>query len=197
MKCLCATLCLLSVLSIDAGSARDVVDRFLRTEAGGSSTAREGVVEFSPSRKAAERQRDPLLKGRVVDWCTDPIVVVRGYRLVEQECTGERCTFAVAYRTVLRTTGYGGYGPSARRFARSTETETVRYTVVGRKVGLRIVDPPLPHVLLDSLIDYYQHLDDLKRDPADLKLESQKAYHQKLVTELAFLRTLQSESPEQ
>jgi hypothetical protein len=195
MALLQATLLVLSTLCVVQNAVQPFFERYLRSETGGDSMARQAVVEFSPRRAAFERQRDPLLKGLVIDWVADPVVVITGYSILDHTCRTDRCVVRVKYDKLLRTSGYGDHGGTARKFVKSQGTETVEYQVALRQGHFRVIDPPEPRVLLSSIISYYETLQELKRDPAEYPLESQRAYHQKLLDELAYLKEqLQSES---
>jgi hypothetical protein len=168
-----------------------VLQSFLVKELNGDCVARRGMVQSSKWRSKKEEKRDPLLKGYVNDWTSDPFIVVTDFKIVKTSELGGRHTFSVEFTDVAKVIDRGDMTDKPRVLVDFNNKDSVDYIVTRVNGRYMISDPPTPRVFLDALIKYYDNFPEIKQDASRYEQPSQRNYHDRLVQELKYLESMQ------
>lgn len=143
--------------------ARDLVERFCRSEFGDGSSVdtagmletRYGIVKYSPKGvKQAERAGlfivadEPVL----LSYDDSPLYVVKSLRIENVSVTGNKAMATVFYNRLARTKGHGD---NRQLIPDHIRLEKVRLSLIYEDKW-HIYDPPLPRISLDTMLAYYQ-----------------------------------------
>jgi hypothetical protein len=135
---------------------RKVVSSYCEADFTGVKDIRIDLAKFSLGRDSKEKRTDPLFGGRVVYWEGDPLFVVDSYRIVEVNVLDQRATAEVEYRRLARTKGIGD---QKRKIVPDyVEHEMVRINLAYEGSRWWILDPPLPRIGINAIVDYYERI---------------------------------------
>ena len=181
-------------------AARETVEAFCRNEFEGSEPeTRERLVRFSPEVEAEFQKREhPWLSKHVT---IPPLVVVSAYEVKDVRVDGNLASAVVAYRRLARTENQyrnpyisdkkdndlvtltlvfdEGWRPSDR----SVPFATVAWNFVFIRDQWRVLDPPVPRISKQTLLEYYESelkwYVDRKKEIGELPEHQQDAYDRK------------------
>jgi hypothetical protein len=143
------------VMPMTEQAAGRVVQGFCQAEFDGDSESRFAFLKFTQGGKAAERHTagHGMVPGVRIFPEYMPLVVVTSYVVEKVEVRKDRGRATVLYRTVVRR---GEGGVLAKLIPFSMESERVDLQVVHAEGRWRILDPPLPRVSLETMIQVYR-----------------------------------------
>jgi hypothetical protein len=139
--------------------AKKTVESFIQAEFNGIEDARSTkskFVIFSPARQIQEGKRE--FKGRVDELQYDPLIVVDSYRIINVKVFDNRGETTVSFTALAKTKGQG----EDRKIIPVRHNEDiVRLNLVYENNRWWIIDPPLPRVSLEAMIEKFKAI--LKR----------------------------------
>jgi hypothetical protein len=108
------------------------------------------MVKLSPRRKQLEKKKNPDLSG--VGWLSwdDSFFVAESYHIDKINIFGDKANGVVVYKRLGQSIG------NETVITDSLISDTVIYSMVYHKKHWLVVDPPLPRISIDTLINIYQ-----------------------------------------
>jgi hypothetical protein len=175
--------------------AREAIEKFIRLEFNfRDEELWHRMVKLSPRRQQLERQRNPDLSG--IGWFSwdDSFFVAESYHIGKINVGGNKANGVVTYKRVGKSNG------NETVISDSLMRDTVIYSLVYHKKQWLIVDPPLPRISLDTLINFYQRNQSSFKTYESLSgkhwlddtsvTEMQKDYYRRIMKSLDVLKSL-------
>jgi len=170
---------------------KTLVQEYCDAEFKGAQDIRMKVVKLNPKRAASEKAATPERgdnAGKVVNFSSDPLVVVDSYVIRDVQVSKDTAEATVAYRRLASTGGVSGRKYVIDR--KSSDIVKLSLSFDGSRWW--ITDPPLPRVSKWALIEYSERIissmDSLIK--AGKASDGQKKYYLSNKEIVLFLRNL-------
>ncbi len=186
-----------SDLSKAEKEAKKTVESFIQAEFNGIEDARGKFVIFSQARGIQEGKRE--FKGRVNELRYDPLIVVDSYRIMDVKVFDNRGETTVSFTALAKTKGKG---EDRKIIPVRHDEDIVRLNLVYENNRWWIIDPPLPRVSLEAMIEKFEAIlkesDEIRKNNlADLDEEQMKNWMESYnydKTSLEILERLKAEN---
>jgi hypothetical protein len=142
--------------------AKKTVESFIQAEFNGIEDARSEFVIFSPKRKILEEKRE--FKGLVNELQYDPLIIVDSYRIMDVRVFNNRAETTAFFTSLAKTKGKG---EDRKIISDRSDKDMVKINLVYENNRWWIVDPPLPRVSLEAMIEKFKAI--LKRSDEERK----------------------------
>lgn len=142
--------------AVTSGNIKSVVEKYCSADFNGVPDIRSSLAKFTAKRESKERIRDPELKGRVIAYEADPILIVDSYQIQEISIRKNGALAVVAYDRLAKSHGEGL--PGRKIIPEHVTHEIVKLHLVYDRGNWLILDPPLPRIAAKALIQYYENL---------------------------------------
>lgn len=170
---------------------KKLVQEYCEAEFKGAQDIRMKIVKLSPQKAAGEQEKTPERgdkAGKVINFYSDPLVVVDSYVIRGVEISKDTAEATVAYRRLAGSDGIAGKKYVVDR--KSSDIVKLSLSFDGSRWWIN--DPPLPRVSKWALIEYSERIissmDSLiKTGKAS---DGQKKYYQSNKDIVVFLRSL-------
>ncbi len=169
-------------------AAVQTVEAFCKAEfEGDRSDERTALSKFSPARATKERERDPLFGGSVIFWDVDPSFIVEWYKVLDVTVNKDRAIATVSYKRVARSERKSKIIPDYK------DPDLVKLDLVHDGKQWWILDPPLPRISKQALMETYASLlnmmDDKWLERPEIS-QAQKRYYRERKEALRVLQSL-------
>lgn len=179
--------------SSDKVEALSVITKFCAAEFQGIRDIRIELAVYDKVREKELEVLDPQLKGRVIFWDGDPIMVVSTFTVVDVNLNNTTGTALVEYRLIMDTAGDGVIN---RIFNKNcSRRHTVTYSLIRKKNKWFVHNPPIPHISLGALMKYYSlEINSMPKDILTEKYTPRKMAFERLKDNLVFLEKISRNS---
>ncbi len=142
--------------AVTVDKIKSVAEKYCSADFNGVPDIRSSLTKFTAKRENKERIRDPELKGRVIAFEADPILIVDSYQIQEISIRKGGAIVVVAYDRLAKS--YGEGLPGRKIIPEHVKQEIVKLHLIYDKGNWLILDPPLPRIAAKALIQYYENL---------------------------------------
>ena|SRR6266850_7901197 len=172
-------------------SARELVEKFCRTEFMGVQDIRLDIAKYSRKQMLWEKKRDPESRGMVKFWDNDPLFVVASYEITDVSVKKNYAIATIVYNRLARTEGDGVL--KRKLIPDRISHDIVKLHLIYNESRWCVLDPPIPRVSLEAIIEYHKNYHKIMGDDWLQRTgisESQKQYYRKLQENLGILNRL-------
>lgn len=178
------------ITSTKDDTIKKVVATYCENDFNGVADIRTTLVKYSNNRLEVEKKRDPELLGKVIAFEADPIMVVNSYKIQQIVVNNNKAVANVAYDRIAKSKGHGL--PGRKILSEKVKQEIVELHLINEKGRWLVVDPPLPRISKQALMQYYKgYIESMEKwIHTDKSSAGQRHNYETMVDTLNFLESL-------